>query len=144
MQTQTQTHTERTHSDSRHRPGSITHITFGFSHCPLTGTFRPDRLAAICARFDVDQKAALENIFFVRARSSKHLKELLDELEGGMLRKHVSTRAAPTPLPSRQHSRLHSCMSWVVTCCSLSVACQLRNHDPTHSHGPARGIGPIG
>ena len=44
------------------------------------GTFRPDRLAQIAERFEVDPEAALENILYARAMNSEHQLELLNGL----------------------------------------------------------------
>ncbi|CAG8505377.1 7994_t:CDS:10 [Paraglomus occultum] len=44
------------------------------------GTFRPERIKAIAARFGIDQDAALENILFARAYTSEHQMELIVEL----------------------------------------------------------------
>ncbi|CAB4391188.1 unnamed protein product [Rhizophagus irregularis] len=44
------------------------------------GTFRPERIKAIAARFGIDQEAALENILFARAFTSEHQMELIIEL----------------------------------------------------------------
>lgn len=46
----------------------------------ILGTFRPERIKAIAARFGIDQEAALENILFARAFTSEHQMELLIEL----------------------------------------------------------------
>lgn len=44
------------------------------------GTFRPERIKAIAARFGIDHEAALENIIFARAYTSEHQMELIIEL----------------------------------------------------------------
>ncbi|CAI2176665.1 4750_t:CDS:10 [Funneliformis geosporum] len=44
------------------------------------GTFRPERIRSIAARFGIDQEAALENILFARAFTSEHQMELIIEL----------------------------------------------------------------
>ncbi|CAG8704331.1 226_t:CDS:10 [Dentiscutata erythropus] len=44
------------------------------------GTFRPERIKAIAARFGIDHEAALENILFARAYTSEHQMELIIEL----------------------------------------------------------------
>lgn len=41
-------------------------------------TFRPERIAEICARFDVSADDVLDNIFVARAYTSEHQCELLD------------------------------------------------------------------
>lgn len=41
------------------------------------GTFRPDRLREIAARFHLDPEAVLENVIFARAFNSEHQMELL-------------------------------------------------------------------
>ncbi len=46
----------------------------------ILGTFRPERIKAIAARFGIDQEAALENILFARAFTSEHQMELIIEL----------------------------------------------------------------
>ena len=46
----------------------------------MLGTFRPERIKAIAARFGIDQDAALENILFARAYTSEHQMELIVEL----------------------------------------------------------------
>eukprot|EP00041_Stephanoeca_diplocostata_P024093 m.603073 g.603073 ORF g.603073 m.603073 type:complete len:341 (+) comp22452_c3_seq1:486-1508(+) len=46
------------------------------------GTFRPDRLEPICARFNLDYDAAMDNIFFIRALNSEHQSKLLVEMAG--------------------------------------------------------------
>ena len=44
------------------------------------GTYRPDRVAQIAERFEVDPDAALENILYARAMNSEHQLELLNGL----------------------------------------------------------------
>ncbi|RKO82769.1 DNA recombination and repair protein Rad51 [Blyttiomyces helicus] len=44
------------------------------------GTFRPDRIKAIAARFNIDGEAVLDNICVARAHNSEHQMELLTEL----------------------------------------------------------------
>ena len=44
------------------------------------GTFRPERVAQIAQRFEVDADAALENILYARAANSEHQLELLNGL----------------------------------------------------------------
>lgn len=44
------------------------------------GTFRPERVAQIAERFEVDADAALENILYARAMNSEHQMELLNGL----------------------------------------------------------------
>ncbi|CAG8794611.1 19934_t:CDS:10 [Gigaspora margarita] len=44
------------------------------------GTFRPERIKSIAARFGIDHEAALENILFARAYTSEHQMELIIEL----------------------------------------------------------------
>ena len=46
----------------------------------ILGTFRPERIKSIAARFGIDQEAALENILFARAFTSEHQMELIIEL----------------------------------------------------------------
>ncbi|CAG8474680.1 6118_t:CDS:10 [Ambispora gerdemannii] len=44
------------------------------------GTFRPERIKSIAARFGIDQQAALENVLFARAYTSEHQMELIIEV----------------------------------------------------------------
>lgn len=44
------------------------------------GTFRPERIKEIAARFNVDGEAALENILFARALNSEHQLELINDV----------------------------------------------------------------
>ncbi|CAG8512635.1 5456_t:CDS:10 [Ambispora leptoticha] len=44
------------------------------------GTFRPERIKSIAARFGIDQQAALENVLFARAYTSEHQMELIVEV----------------------------------------------------------------
>jgi meiotic recombination protein DMC1 len=44
------------------------------------GTFRPDRVAQIAERFEVDVDAALDNILYAKAVNSEHQMELLNGL----------------------------------------------------------------
>ncbi|KAG9306089.1 hypothetical protein G9A89_015993 [Geosiphon pyriformis] len=44
------------------------------------GTFRPERIKSIAARFGIDQEAALENVLFARAYTSEHQMELIIEV----------------------------------------------------------------
>jgi len=46
----------------------------------ISGTFRPERIKSIAARFGIDQDAALENILYARAFTSEHQMELIIEL----------------------------------------------------------------
>ncbi|GMF00038.1 unnamed protein product [Ambrosiozyma monospora] len=52
------------------------------------GTFRPERIREIAARFDIDGDTCLNNISYVRALNSEHQNELVEQLgqylsEGG-------------------------------------------------------------
>lgn len=42
----------------------------------LQGAFQPERLEGICTRFNVDYRAALDNIFFCRVYNSDQLVSL--------------------------------------------------------------------
>lgn len=44
------------------------------------GTFRPERIRLIAARFEVDPEACLENIAYARALNSEHQMELTEQL----------------------------------------------------------------
>lgn len=46
-------------------------------------TFRPERLEPICDRFGIDYAAALDNIYYLRARTTDHLVERALERLGG-------------------------------------------------------------
>lgn len=48
------------------------------------GTFRPDRIESIAARFGVDPAACLENISYARALNSEHQVELCEQLCGDL------------------------------------------------------------
>lgn len=47
-------------------------------------TFRPERIAEICSRFDVDCEDVLENILWARAFTTEHQVELLDHVSAQM------------------------------------------------------------
>ncbi|KAL2917478.1 Meiotic recombination protein DMC1 [Polyrhizophydium stewartii] len=44
------------------------------------GTFRPERIEAIAARFGLDPEATISNVMYARALNSEHQYELLNEL----------------------------------------------------------------
>jgi RecA/RadA recombinase len=94
-------------------------------------------LAAICARFDVDQEAALENIFFVRALNSEHQKELLDTM-AGLLVEQVITRTTP---PRCHPVNICVCILSIVDVVPLLSRANSNVHPLTRT---ARGIGRIG
>lgn len=119
---------KHTHSDSRHRPGSITHMTFGFSHYsyrnistgPIGGNLRSIRrrprsgtrehLLCPCAQLGTPE------------RTSRY--------DGRVARRTGHYPHHSSPLPSRQHLRLYS---FDCGCCSVAVACQFERA-PTHKN----------
>jgi meiotic recombination protein DMC1 len=62
--------------------GKACYIDTGFFSCKIEGTFRPERIKAIAARFEMDGDEALENIIYARAQNSEHQLFLLNELCG--------------------------------------------------------------
>ena len=61
-------------------PTSIGGAEGKVAYIDTEGTFRPDRVAQIAERFEVDPEAALENILYARALNSEHQLELLNGL----------------------------------------------------------------
>jgi meiotic recombination protein DMC1 len=61
-------------------PTSIGGAEGKVAYIDTEGTFRPDRVAQIAERFEVDPEAALDNILYARALNSEHQLELLNGL----------------------------------------------------------------